>query len=174
MTIRDIRLYGDPVLTLRATEIDQFDDALVVLANDMLETMDAAGGVGLAGNQIGVAKRIFVYDCTAIEAGLRGAIVNPRWWAVGSEMALGEEGCLSIPGLSALTARHHRVAVTGRDVYGREVGMIASGLLARCIQHETDHLDGVLFFQRLEPPARKEAMAIIRRADWFNAGNQDA
>ena len=83
MTIREIRLYGDPVLTTRASEITEFDEALEDLAEDMLETMDAAGGVGLAANQIGLLKRIFVYDCSHTESGMRGAIINPVWKELG-------------------------------------------------------------------------------------------
>lgn len=85
LTIREIRLYGDPVLTTRASEITEFDEALEDLAEDMLETMDAAGGVGLAANQIGLLKRIFVYDCSHTESGMRGAIINPVWKELGEE-----------------------------------------------------------------------------------------
>ncbi|MDO5031522.1 peptide deformylase [Corynebacterium sp.] len=169
MTIRDIRLYGDPVLNTRATEITEFDGSLEVLAQDMLETMDAAGGVGLAANQIGLTKRIFVYDCSHYQTGLRGAIINPVWAPLGEQTQLGGEGCLSIPDVSAETERFSTVKVSGRDVYGREISMVASGLMARCIQHETDHLDGVLFLDKLAPELRKEAMRTIRNSEWFNA-----
>ena len=165
----DIRLYGDPVLSSRAEEITTFDTGLRTLAQNMLETMDAAGGVGLAANQVGILKRIFVYDCSPIQAGLRGVLINPVWTPLGEDMQTGPEGCLSIPGISADTPRHNRVFVSGRDVEGRPVGMVASGLLARCIQHETDHLDGVLFLRRLGDADRKAAMRTIREADWFNS-----
>ncbi|GAB3649966.1 peptide deformylase [Corynebacterium nasicanis] len=167
MTLREIRLFGDPVLTTRSEEITEFDDSLRTLVEDMLETMDAAGGVGLAANQIGLTRRIFVYDCSHIEDGLRGHLINPVWEPVGSETQLGAEGCLSIPDISAETERHETVRVTGVDVDGHPVAMVASGLMARCIQHETDHLDGVLFLKRLSPELRKEAMAAIRTAEWF-------
>lgn len=167
MTIREIRFFGDPVLTSRAGEITEFDASLGALVDDMLDTMDAAGGVGLAANQIGVLKRVFVFDCSHVESGLRGAIINPVWEPVGDVMQLGPEGCLSIPDISAETQRYNTVVVRGQDVHGRPLLVEASGLVARCIQHETDHLDGVLFLKRLEPDVRKEAMGQIRAADWF-------
>lgn len=169
MSLRGIRIYGDPVLGSRAEEVSTFDRGLRILANDMLETMDEAGGVGLAANQVGILKRIFVYDCSHTQSGLRGAIVNPVWTPVGEQQQTGPEGCLSIPGISAETTRFNQVFVVGQDIEGRPVSMVASGLMARCIQHETDHLDGVLFLQRLEAPVRKEAMRAIRESEWFNA-----
>lgn len=168
MAVLDIRLYGDPVLSSRAEEITAFDSNVRMLAQNMLETMDAAGGVGLAANQVGILKRIFVYDCSHTQAGLRGTLINPKWMPLGEDMQNGSEGCLSIPGIYAETSRHNRVYVSGRDVEGRPMGMVASGLLARCIQHETDHLDGVLFLLRLGDADRKAAMRTIREADWFN------
>lgn len=169
MTIRDIRMFGDPVLTTRSEEITEFDDSLRGLVEDMLETMDDAGGVGLAANQIGLTRRIFVYDCSHIEDGLRGHIINPVWEAIGDKTQIGTEGCLSIPDISVDTERFETVRVSGRDVDGNHIAMVASGLMSRCIQHETDHLDGVLFLKRLSPERRKEAMATIRTSDWFNS-----
>ncbi|MEK0127178.1 peptide deformylase [Corynebacterium marquesiae] len=169
MSLRELRIYGDPVLGSRAEEISRFDAGLRALASDMLETMDKAGGVGLAANQVGILKRIFVYDCSHTQSGLRGALVNPVWTPVGEQQQTGPEGCLSIPRISAETTRFNQVFVSGQDIEGRPVSMVASGLMARCIQHETDHLDGVLFLQRLEAPVRKEAMRAIRESEWFNA-----
>ncbi|WP_412100843.1 peptide deformylase [Corynebacterium aurimucosum] len=169
MTVREVRLYGDPVLTTRAEEITEFGPSLERLAQDMLETMEDAGGVGLAANQIGVTKRIFVFDCSHFQNGLRGAVINPEWEAVGEDMQLGTEGCLSIPGISQPTERFSTVRLRGYDPQGRPVSMLASGLMARCIQHETDHLDGVLFLQRLSGELRKESMKTIRQAEWFNS-----
>lgn len=166
MAIRDIRLFGDPALTSRAEEITVFDERLARLAGDLLDTMDAGGGVGLAANQIGVLRRIFAYDCD----GRRGVLVNPRWEPVGEATEVAEEGCLSIPGVAADTERHLRVRATGQDAAGAPVTIEAEGLLARCIQHEADHLDGVLFLRRLEPPARRAAMARVRAMDWFRNG----
>ena len=169
MTVREVRLYGDPVLTTRAEEITEFGPSLERLAQDMLETMEDAGGVGLAANQIGVTKRIFVFDCSHFQNGLRVAVINPEWEAVGEEMQLGTEGCLSIPGISQPTERFSTVRLRGYDPQGQPVSMLASGLMARCIQHETDHLDGVLFLQRLSDELRKESMKTIRQAEWFNS-----
>ena len=169
MTVREVRLYGDPVLTTRAEEITEFGPSLERLAQDMLETMEAAGGVGLAANQIGVTKRIFVFDCSHYQHGLRGAVINPVWEAVGQDMQLGTEGCLSIPGISQPTERFSTVRLRGFDPHGRPISMLASGLMARCIQHETDHLDGLLFLQRLSDELRKDSMKTIRQSEWFNA-----
>lgn len=169
MSIRDIRIYGDPVLTSIATPFDTFDSSLERLANDMLETMEDAGGVGLAANQIGLTKRIFVYDCSHVQPGMRGALINPVWQPLGDMLQVGPEGCLSIPDISAETVRHETVRVSAFDVFGRPVGMVVSGLMARCVQHETDHLDGVLFLDRLQGDVRKQAMAEVRASDWFTA-----
>lgn len=168
MTVREVRLYGDPVLTTRAEEITEFGPSLERLTQDMLETMEAAGGVGLAANQIGVTKRIFVFDCSHYQHGLRGAVINPVWEAVGQDMQLGAEGCLSIPGISQPTERFSTVRLRGFDPHGRPISMLASGLMARCIQHETDHLDGILFLQRLSDELRKDSMKTIRQSEWFN------
>lgn len=168
MTVREVRLYGDPVLTTRAEEITEFGPSLERLAQDMLETTEAAGGVGLAANQIGVTKRIFVFDCSHYQHGLRGAVINPIWEAVGQDMQLGAEGCLSIPGISQPTERFSTVRLRGFDPHGRPISMLASGLMARCIQHETDHLDGILFLQRLSDELRKDSMKTIRQSEWFN------
>ena len=167
MTVRAVRLFGDPVLTTRAEEVTEFDDKLKTLIADMMDTMDDEGGVGLAANQVGVLRRVFVFDCSHVEGGSRGHIVNPVWAAVGEETQTGAEGCLSIPGIQKDTTRYQTVTVSGVDSDGRPISIQASGLMARCIQHETDHLDGVLFLKRLEPALRKEAMAEIRSAGWF-------
>lgn len=169
MTVREVRLYGDPVLTTRAEEITEFGPRLERLAHDMLDTMEDAGGVGLAANQIGVTQRIFVFDCSHFQHGLRGAVINPEWEAVGEKTQLGNEGCLSIPGISQPTERFSTVRLRGFDPQGRPVSMVASGLMARCIQHETDHLDGVLFLQRLSDELRKESLKTIRQSEWFKA-----
>ena len=163
MTVRPIRIFGDPILNTQATPVEVFDGPLELLVRDMLETMDDAGGVGLAANQIGLAKRVFVYDCD----GMRGALINPVWEPVDESVQIGPEGCLSIPDLQADVARHETVVARGFDEFGRLVSLRANGLLARCIQHETDHLDGVLFLRRLDPAVRKEAMQIIRGMDWY-------
>lgn len=171
MTVRPIRIFGDPILNTEAEPVELFDDALLVLVRDMLETMDAAGGVGLAANQIGLAQRIFVYDCD----GMRGALINPEWEPLDNLIQIGAEGCLSIPGIQAEVQRHETVVARGLDQHGRPVTLRANGLLARCIQHETDHLNGVLFLRRLEPEVRKEAMQMIRGMGWYRGdGAADA
>lgn len=168
MTVRAIRIFGDPVLTTKAEEVTEFDAGLKTLVDDMFETMADAGGVGLAANQVGVLKRVFVFDCSHTEEGLRGHIINPVWEAVGEDTEIAEEGCLSIPEISAPTERFQTVRVTGVDYDGNPVAILATGLLARCIQHETDHLDGVLFLRRLDSQQRKLAMKQIRQSQWFN------
>lgn len=168
MTVRDVRIFGDPVLTSRAAEVTDFDEPLAVLVDDMFDTMEAAGGVGLAANQVGVLRRVFVFDCSHSDGGLRGHIINPVWEPIGEQMQSGGEGCLSIPGVKAETTRYEQVTLSGADIHGNSVALIASGLLARCIQHETDHLDGILFLKRLAPEERKAAMGTIRVSDWFN------
>lgn len=167
MTVRDIRYFGDPVLLSRADEITDFDDTVAKLVDDMLETMDHYEGVGLAANQIGVLRRVFVYDCSHQTPDARGHIINPVWEPIGEEKQVGSEGCLSIPDVYKDTERFERVRVHGVDLHGEDVSFEAEGLLARCIQHETDHLDGVLFLKRLAPELRKQAMAEIRQSDWF-------
>lgn len=166
MTVRDIRLFGDPVLTTKAEKVTEFDKSLSVLIDDMMETMDAAEGVGLAANQVGVTRRVFVFDCT-MDGGSRGHIVNPVWEPVGQDLQDGPEGCLSIPDIQEDVERFNRVRVTGQDRDGNPIEMEAEGLMARCIQHETDHLDGILFLRRLRPEARRRAMAEVRVAPWF-------
>lgn len=165
MTALDIRLFGDPVLRTVAENIDDpTDPTLRTLVEDMYETMDAAGGVGLAANQVGVTRRVFVYDCD----GDRGHIINPVWEAVGEETQTGREGCLSVPDAGGDVTRAATVHLTGVTVDGEEVDREVTGLMARCVQHETDHLDGVMYFQRMEPDTRREVMAGIRGSEWFN------
>lgn len=168
MTVRVVRMFGDPVLRTRAEEVTEFDETLATLIEDMLETMDENQGVGLAANQVGITRRVFVYDCSHVTEGARGHVVNPVWEPIGEEIQIGAEGCLSIPEISKDTERYQKVRVSGVDKAGEPVAFECEGLLARCVQHETDHLDGVLFLQRLTPELRKEAMAEIRNSEWFN------
>ena len=154
---QSIRVFGDPVLKQRATEVDDVDGALVRLVEDMVETMYAAPGVGLAAPQVGVQKRLFVYD---IGEGLR-VIVNPTVVEGDGEWEF-DEGCLSVPGLSWTIVRPKQVHLTGYDLEGNEVSIEADEYLARVFQHELDHLDGVLLLDRLDPDQRKDAMRILR------------
>ncbi|MFP5068378.1 peptide deformylase [Pseudonocardia nantongensis] len=163
MPIQPVRLFGDPVLRTRATEVTDFDAELRKLVADLTDTMHDEGGAGLAAPQIGVGARVFVYDCD----GFSGHLVNPAWEAVGEEDQVGPEGCLSIPGLGWDCRRKLRVVARGWDSHGEPVTVEGSDLLARAIQHETDHLDGVLFVDRLDAETRKQAMREIREAAWF-------
>ncbi|WP_345495757.1 peptide deformylase [Nocardia callitridis] len=166
MTIQPVRLFGDPILRARAAEVTAFDRELQQLVSDLTDTMYDDGGVGMAAPQIGVGLRVFVYDT----GDAKGHLINPEWQVDGDEEQVGPEGCLSIPGLRYDTRRALRVRATGVDMRGAPVEFAAEGLLARCVQHETDHLDGVLFIDRLDPAARKDAMRTIRESDWFVAG----
>lgn len=163
MSVREVRLFGDPVLLSVADEVTDFDATLAHLVEDMFDTMDDEGGVGLAANQVGVLQRVFVYDCK----GTRGHIVNPQWEAIDEDTVYETEGCLSIPGVNGKVTRSAKVRVTGQDSTGKPVSFEADDLLARCVQHETDHLDGVLFLKRLEGDERKNAMRELRNQDWF-------
>ena len=162
MTIQDIRLFGDPVLRTPAAPVVTFDKELRKLVKDLTETMQEAPGVGLAAPQIGVSLRVFTYW---VDDEL-GHLVNPEL-DLSEELQDGEEGCLSLPGLSFDTKRALSVVARGMNMHGEPVELVGSDLLARCVQHETDHLDGIVFIDRLDPQARKEAMRMIRESDWF-------
>jgi peptide deformylase len=165
VTVIPIRTFGDPVLAMRARDVEDFDDALAHLAQDMFETMYAAPGVGLAAPQVGLSIRFFVYDDGQ---GSQGAVANPVLSEhEGAEET--EEGCLSVPGLYYPTTRSLCVRIDGRDVAGEPVSVHAEGLLARIFQHETDHTNGLLYLDRLQRRERKRAMADIRDRDLGNA-----
>jgi peptide deformylase len=163
MPVQPIRLFGDPVLRARADEVVDFDKELRNLVRDLWETMTEEGGAGLAAPQIGVSLRVFTYNTE----GFSGHLVNPTWDVVGDEMEEGPEGCLSIPGMSWDCTRHLHVVGRGVNEHGEPIEVHGSQNLARAIQHETDHLDGVLFIDRLDPETRKQAMREIRQASWF-------
>lgn len=153
----DIRVIGDPVLRQRAREIDDIDGSLVRLVDDMLDTMYEAPGIGLAAPQVGVQKRLFVWD---VGTGPQ-AIVNPEIVESDGEW-LFEEGCLSVPGLSWEIVRPKIVHIVGRDLDGNEMSFEADELEARLFQHELDHLDGTLLIERLDDDTRNEALKTIR------------
>jgi peptide deformylase len=157
MATHSIRLVGDPVLRQRAAEVTDIDDKLVRLADEMLTTMYEAPGLGLAAPQIGVRKRLFVYD---VGEGPK-AVLNPTITESDGEWAY-DEGCLSVPGLSWEIVRPKQVHLTGIDLDGNELSVEADELVARCFQHELDHLDGVLLLERLDPDTRKLALKTIR------------
>ena len=154
-----IRLYGDPVLRQRAVEVDTVDGVLKQLSDDLVATMYDAPGVGLAAPQVGVQKRIFVYD-TQDGLGAR-TVINPVLSEARGEWTY-DEGCLSVPGLSWPIVRPKEVHLTGYDLDGREISIEADEYLARVFQHEVDHLDGVLLVEHLDADQRKEAKRILR------------
>ena len=162
MSIQPIRLFGDPVLVTRATEVVDFDKELRNLIADLTDTMIEAPGAGLAAPQIGVSLRVFVWD---VDDEL-GHLINPTL-DLSDELQDGEEGCLSFPDLRYPTPRSMRVVAKGFNMYGDPIMVEGSELLARAIQHETDHLDGIVFIDRLSVEDRKLAMKEIRESEWF-------
>ena len=162
MAIQPIRIFGDPVLRTPGTEVVDFDKELHKLVSDLIDTMQEAPGVGLAAPQLGVSLRVFTYW---VDDEL-GHVVNPSL-TLSEDTELGEEGCLSLPGLSFDTPRSRSVVAQVFNMYGDPIELIGSDLLARCVQHETDHLDGIIFIDRLGPEERKEAMKEIRASEWF-------
>jgi peptide deformylase len=158
MAVYPIRTFGDPVLRLPCAEVTEFDATLRKLADDMLETMYDAPGVGLAANQVGVQKRMFVYD---VGEG-PGVIVNPVLSNHRGEWEY-TEGCLSVPDLAWPIVRFAEVRVEGFDVDGAPVVIEGDELMARMLQHEVDHLDGRLLLSHLERRQHKEAMRALRR-----------
>lgn len=153
MALRTIELWGSEVLRKKAVEVENFGEEMQTLIDDMFETMYKAEGVGLAAPQIGVSQRVIVVDVQD-EGSEPFAMINPRLIDVGPEREKGEEGCLSIPGLSAMVERATRVVVEGLDRNGEPVRITGEGLLGRCLQHEIDHLDGVLFVDHVSPLQR--------------------
>jgi peptide deformylase len=148
--VLEIRKYGDPVLRQRAETVTMFDEKLARLAADMMETMAAANGVGLAGNQVGVLKRIFVADTASFElTGKKIAVVNPEIVFRSSEEAIEEEGCLSVPGVYTEVRRPKKIKLAGQNLKGEKMELDAEEMIARVFCHETDHLNGVLFIDHL-------------------------
>jgi len=164
MSIQPIRLFGDPVLVTPAVNVIDFDKELRTLVADLTETMIDAPGAGLAAPQIGVSLRVFVWD---VDDEL-GHLVNPTL-DLSDELQEGEEGCLSFPDLRYSTPRAMRVVAKGFNMYGDPVTVEGSEFLARAIQHETDHLDGIVFIDRLAAADRKLAMKEIRESEWFGS-----
>ena len=162
MSIQPIRLFGDPVLTTPAAAVMDFDKELRTLVQDLTETMLEAPGAGLAAPQIGVPLRVFVWD---VDEAI-GHLINPTL-DLSAELQDGEEGCLSFPALSYETPRAFRAVAKGFTMYGEPITVEGTELLARCLQHETDHLDGIVFIDRLSVEDRKLAMKEIRESEWF-------
>ncbi|TRW46879.1 peptide deformylase [Georgenia yuyongxinii] len=159
MAFREIRVVGDPVLRTRCEEITEIDDRVRSLVEDLLETVDADGRAGLAANQIGVGLRAFSWN---IDDEV-GYVLNPRIVEVSEdEYQDGDEGCLSVPGLWFPTKRAWYARVEGIDLDGKKVVVEGEELMGRCLQHEVDHLDGMLYLDRLDKAVRKKAMKAIR------------
>jgi peptide deformylase len=177
MTVLPIRITGDPVLHAPARPVTVFDDELRTLVADMFETMDKAPGVGLAAPQVGVPLRLFVYSYDHDPAGpLRGVAINPQLWL--SPTPIGEpddeaeaEGCLSVPGERFPLRRAARTRLTAVDLEQAPVELDASGWFARILQHENDHLDGVLYVDRLDFLHARRARKVIAANRWGKPGN---
>ena len=165
MTVQPIRLFGDPVLRTPADAVVDFDKELRRLVRDLTETMQDEGGAGLAAPQLGVGLRVFTFHVDEVV----GHIVNPVLSFPDDEEQDGPEGCLSIPGVYVDTKRRQNVVANGFSESGDPIQLVGTGLMARCVQHETDHLDGVLFIDRLDSASRKDAMKQIRAAEWYDA-----
>jgi len=167
MSIKEIRHFGDPVLVTPASEVIDFDKELRKLVKDLTETMLDAPGAGLAAPQIGVPLRVFVWD---VDEAI-GHLINPTL-DLSEEMQEGDEGCLSFPELVYPTPRAFRAVAKGFNMHGDPVIIEGTELLARALQHETDHLNGILFIDRLSEEDRKIAMKEIRESDWFGLAEQ--
>jgi peptide deformylase len=172
VAVRPIRIVGDPVLSTPTRPVEAVDDELRTLVADMFETMAAAHGVGLAANQVGVDLRVFVYDCPD-ENGkrARGVVVNPSIETSARPETMpdpddDEEGCLSVPGEQFATGRADWARVTGTDLDDEAVVVEGTGFLARCLQHETDHLDGLLYLERLVGRNQRAARKAVKRNGW--------
>lgn len=167
MPIKEIRHFGDPVLVTPASAVSDFDKELRLLVRDLTETMLDAPGAGLAAPQIGVPLRVFVWDVD----GELGHLINPSL-DLSTDLQEGEEGCLSFPNLSYPTPRAMRAVAKGFNMHGEPITVEGTELLARALQHETDHLDGILFIERLREEDRKLAMKEIRESDWFGLATE--
>ncbi|MCW2900760.1 MAG: peptide deformylase [Streptosporangiaceae bacterium] len=167
---RPIRVLGDPVLRTECDPVRSFDANLMRLIEDMFVSMEAAEGVGLAANQIGVSQRVFVYDCEDDEGRRHvGHVVNPVLVVEDGETTVAEEGCLSLPGLHFPTPRAGHAIVEGVDMNGAPLRIEGTGYFARCLQHETYHLGGKVYTDVLSGDTRKEALRAIRSAQWSPA-----
>ena len=172
MAVRPIRIVGDPVLSTPTRRVEAVDDELRTLVADMFDTMAAAHGVGLAANQVGVDLRVFVYDCPDEKGNrVRGVVVNPVLETSPRPETMpdpddDEEGCLSVPGEQFATGRAEWARVTGTDLDGAPVVVEGTGFLARCFQHETDHLDGLLYLDRLVGRNQRAARRTVKRNGW--------
>lgn len=163
MAIREIRLFGDPVLRASCAPITEIDEGVRALVQDLIDTVELPGRAGVAAPQIGFAVRAFSYNID----GDIGYVLNPELVEVRGEPVPTGEGCLSVPGLWHEALRHPWARVEGIDLNGDPVVLEGRGLLAQALQHETDHLDGMVYLSRLAPETRRQAMREVRESDWF-------
>jgi peptide deformylase len=165
MTVREIRLFGDPILRSTADPVTRFDQSVVSLVNDLVDTVTIAGRAGVAANQIGVGLRAFSVNID----GDVNYVINPVLDEVRGDPVLTDEGCLSVPGYTFPRSRYPWARVSGVDVNGDPVVIEGGGLLAQAIQHEVDHLNGLLYIEALDPDVKRLAMREIRAAEWFRS-----
>lgn len=163
MAVREIRLFGDPVLKTVSDPISELDEKAKALVQDLIDTTKLPGRAGVAAPQIGVNLRAFSYNVN----GEVGYIINPTLVELSGEKRLLDEGCLSVPELWHKTPRYEFAKAVGIDLEGNQVELQGTGLMAQALQHECDHLDGLVYLDRLEDDERKAAMKILRATDWF-------
>ncbi|MFN5160256.1 MAG: peptide deformylase [Rhodoluna sp.] len=163
MSVRQIRLYGDPVLKTVCDPIKEFNAAISGLVEDLLDTTKVPGRAGVAANQIGISLRAFSYNAE----NQTGYLLNPENLILSGEPELVDEGCLSLPGLWHSTLRYPEASITGYQLDGTEITVSGTGVLAQALQHELDHLNGLVYLDRLSPEERKAALAALRQTDWF-------
>jgi peptide deformylase len=168
--LAEVRTFGDPVLRSRASAVSEFGEPLATEAERMIEIMGGAMGVGLAATQLGVLRRLLVFQ--AGPEARPTAIANPELEWVSDESAVAEEGCLSLPGIGLDVERSLHARVRGSDVHGEPLTVEASGLEARVLQHEIDHLDGVLILDRTDPDQRKAALRALREGSTYSPGGE--
>ena len=163
MAVREIRLFGDPVLKTASAPVLEITDSIRSLITDLEQTTAIVGRAGVAANQIGVNLRAFGYHVE----GVVGHLINPEILEKSGELVELDEGCLSLPDIWSKTPRYSKVLIRGAKITGEIVEMQAEGLLAQVFQHEVDHLDGLVYLDRLDAPARKVCMAALRETSWF-------
>ena len=164
MAVREIRLFGDPVLRSATDAVGATDESVRALVRDLIDTVALPGRAGVAANQIGVSRRAFSYNID----GRIGYVLNPVLVEVRGEPTLVEEACLSVPGLGYPRLRYPWARVTGVDLDGNAVDLSGDGLMGQALQHETDHLDGRVYVEGLEPEIKRQAMRDIRDSPWFH------
>jgi peptide deformylase len=169
--LTEVRTFGDPMLRSRASEVSEFGEPLAAEAERMVEIMGGALGVGLAATQLGILRRLLVFQ--AAPDARPTAIANPELEWVSEELVVAEEGCLSLPRIGLDVERPLHALVRGRDVFGEPLTVEASGLEARVLQHEIDHLDGVLILDRAEPDQRKEALRALREGTSYSPAAEE-